>query len=45
MDHPQTTKDRLLAAACTVFSEKGFREATVADICETAEANIAACQY
>jgi AcrR family transcriptional regulator len=45
MHSPQTTKDRLLAAACTVFADKGYREATVADICEAAEANIAAVNY
>ena len=45
MNPPGTTKDRLLAAACEVFAEKGFREATVAEICEAAEANIAAVNY
>ena len=45
MNHPATTKDRLLAAACAVFADKGFRDATVAEICDTAEANIAAVNY
>jgi AcrR family transcriptional regulator len=41
----ESTKERLLEAACKVFSEKGFREATVAEICQAAEANIAAVNY
>jgi len=45
MNPPATTKERLLAAACGVFAEKGFRDTTVAEICETAEANIAAVNY
>ncbi len=40
-----STKERVLQAACTIFSEKGFREATVAEICEAAEANIASVNY
>jgi AcrR family transcriptional regulator len=40
-----TTKDRLLIAACAVFSEKGFRDATIAEICDRAAANIAAVNY
>lgn len=39
------TKDRLLRAACEIFAEKGYRDATVAEICEAAEANIAAVNY
>ncbi len=31
--------------ACAVFSAKGFRDATIAEICERAEANIAAVNY
>ena len=45
MNPPPTTKDRLLAAACEVFADKGFRDATVAEICDAAEANIAAVNY
>jgi AcrR family transcriptional regulator len=45
MSHNQTTKDRLLNAACNVFAERGFHDATVAEICEKAEANIAAVNY
>lgn len=44
-DQPARTRDRLLKAACDIFAEKGFREATVAEICEAAEANIAAVNY
>jgi AcrR family transcriptional regulator len=39
------TKERLLHAACEIFAEKGFRETTVADICEAAGANIASVNY
>ncbi|MDF7826439.1 TetR/AcrR family transcriptional regulator [Pontiellaceae bacterium B12227] len=45
MDKKQKTKVRLVQAAADIFSEKGFREATVAEICEQAEANIAAVNY
>lgn len=40
-----TTKDRLLRAACTIFGEKGYHDATIAEICDNAEANIAAVNY
>ncbi|MBI4773778.1 MAG: CerR family C-terminal domain-containing protein [Deltaproteobacteria bacterium] len=40
-----STKERLLEAACNVFAAKGFRDATVAEICEEAGANIAAVNY
>ena len=45
MHSPGTTKDRLLAAACAVFADKGYRAATVVEICTAAEANIAAVNY
>ena len=45
MNATNTTKDRLLEAACHVFAQKGFRDATVAEICEVADANIAAVNY
>ncbi|HSR87904.1 MAG TPA: CerR family C-terminal domain-containing protein, partial [Pontiella sp.] len=45
MHSPATTKDRLLAAACRIFADKGFRDATVAEICDAADANIAAVNY
>ncbi|AXS39139.1 TetR/AcrR family transcriptional regulator [Breoghania sp. L-A4] len=40
-----STRDRLLQAACEIFSIKGFRDTTVADICDVAQANIAAVNY
>ena len=39
------TQARLLKSACEVFAEKGYREATLAEICERAGANIAAVNY
>ncbi len=39
------TKNRLLEAAGQVFSEKGFETATVREICELAEANVASVNY
>jgi AcrR family transcriptional regulator len=41
----QTTKERLVSAGTKIFAEKGYRDATVAEICEKAEANIAAVNY
>ena len=40
-----STRQRLLQAACGTFAQKGFRDATIADICERAGANIAAVNY
>jgi AcrR family transcriptional regulator len=39
------TRGKLLAAAGEVFSEKGFRDATIAEISRRAGANIAAVNY
>ena len=39
------TREKLLAAASEVFVEKGFRDATVAEICKRADANVAAVNY
>ena len=39
------TRRRLLAAAAEVFAEKGFWEATHAEICRKAKANTAAVNY
>src|SRR3954447_17946485 len=39
------TRQRLLAAAGPVFAEKGFDDATVREICQQADANIAAINY
>ena len=42
---PDTTRERILAAAEEIFLEKGFDKATVRDICNQAEANVAAVNY
>jgi len=39
------TRQRLLEAAGEVFADKGFRAATVREICRRAEANVAAVNY
>ena len=39
------TRQRLLESACVVFARKGYRTATIAEICERARANIAAVNY
>jgi AcrR family transcriptional regulator len=39
------TKLRVLNAACDEFSYKGYRDATVADICKLADANMASVNY
>ncbi len=44
-NHKPNTKERLLHAACAVFAAKGYRDTTVAEICERAEANIASVNY
>ncbi len=43
--HATETRGRLLGSAAEVFAEKGYRDATVAEICERAGANIAAVNY
>ncbi len=40
-----STKSRLLESACMIFSEKGYDRATIADICDGADANIALVNY
>ena len=45
MTIPETTFDRLLQAAVAVFAERGFRDATVREICSRAEVNIASVNY
>jgi AcrR family transcriptional regulator len=40
-----STRTKLLAAASAIFAEKGYRDATIAEICERAGANIAAVNY
>ena len=44
-DPPSETRQRLLAAAGEVFADRGFRDATVREICERANANVAAAHY
>lgn len=44
-ENEPTTKERLLRAASEIFAEKGYHDATVAEICEAAGANIAAVNY
>ncbi|MBN2033269.1 MAG: CerR family C-terminal domain-containing protein [Deltaproteobacteria bacterium] len=39
------TPSNLLASASDLFADKGYREATIAEICERAGANIAAVNY
>ena len=39
------TKKSLLAAASNFCAEKGYRDATIAEICERAKANVAAVNY
>jgi len=39
------TRNRLLEAACELFSEKGYHKATIAEICKKARVNVAAVNY
>ncbi|RJP24160.1 MAG: TetR/AcrR family transcriptional regulator [Candidatus Abyssobacteria bacterium SURF_5] len=43
--HSKSTRERLIEAAGKLFSEKGFKETTVKDITDVAEANVAAVNY
>ncbi len=40
-----STREKLLSSAADVFMEKGFRDATVSEICSRAGANISAVNY
>lgn len=39
------TRERLLNAACEIFAEKGYRDATIAAICKRAGVNVALVNY
>jgi AcrR family transcriptional regulator len=39
------TRERVLESACEVFAEKGYRDATIPEICERAGANVASVNY
>jgi AcrR family transcriptional regulator len=39
------TQERLLIAASRIFADKGYQDATIADICEQAQTNIASVNY
>jgi len=41
----EQTRQSLLSAGSAVFSDKGYRDTTIAEICERAKANIAAVNY
>jgi TetR/AcrR family transcriptional regulator, regulator of cefoperazone and chloramphenicol sensitivity len=41
----EDTKDRILEAAGPIFAEKGFRSATIREICQAASCNLAAVNY
>ena len=45
VDDLERTRHRLIEAGGEVFAEKGFRDATVRDICQRAGANVAAVNY
>lgn len=39
------TREKLLNAACEVFAKRGYRDATIADICKRAGVNVALVNY
>jgi AcrR family transcriptional regulator len=45
MSVQEETRERVLSSACRLFAEQGFRDTTVAEICDQADANIAAVNY
>lgn len=44
-NQPLKTHQRLLVAASRIFAERGYQDATIAEICEQAETNIASVNY
>jgi AcrR family transcriptional regulator len=45
MNNDSETRERILKAAERLFSERGFKQVTVRDICKAARANVAAVNY
>ena len=45
MTKNDTTKTRILLAAGPIFAQKGFKAATVREICDAAEVNVASVNY
>ncbi len=45
MSDADTTRARIISAAGAVFAQKGFESATVREICQLAQANLAAINY
>lgn len=45
MNQDRETRDRLLNAACALFADRGFKKVTVREICQAANANVAAVNY
>lgn len=41
----EATRQRILEAAGEIFAEKGFREATIREICQAADVNLASVNY
>jgi TetR/AcrR family transcriptional regulator, regulator of cefoperazone and chloramphenicol sensitivity len=42
---PLKTRQRLLITASRIFAEKGYQDATIAEICEQAKTNVASVNY
>src|ERR1700685_1095104 len=42
---PELTRDKLIEAAGHVFAERGYRAATIREICRRAGANVASVNY
>jgi AcrR family transcriptional regulator len=41
----KNTQQQILDSACEIFAQKGFKDATIAEICRESDANIAAVNY
>ena len=44
-DTPKSTRDRIMHAAGPIFADKGFEGATVREICQAADVNVASINY